>query len=435
MESGWTVCKCGMGVVVLTLVLVGCKSSQPTVAAGDGGSDGGAATAAVGATTKAGYASGTQKAFIADPTLNGMNAAEVTVPANWHFQGVLYQGGNCASVPSPVFRTTSPDGLSFVEHLPPLGWFWGQGPFVKYMPRTDCLPMKGPMSAQEFAKYLAATMKLDYVADEPVPAELNAQMQQGVANAAAAYAPSYAAMKSQPPKETIELARAIVSTKSGTFTMKGRLTVSVDCMETYYAGQKSLLRGMADEAPSTVDKCTANVNYANAPESQYAALVRSWDTNKMGASLLTDWTQAWIQRNNQQSQQRINNMIQQSQAQMAARQAQFNHDQAVRQQMHEQFMQTMQRGTDMSMARAQANMDARSTATSDWVDYALDQQTVRDPNTGQVSKVSSFQSYTWVDSTGKSYYPTNDVNANPNGVLPGVWTKQTVVHGDGTPHQ
>jgi hypothetical protein len=92
----------------------------------------------------------------------------------------------------------------------------------------------------------------------------------------------------------------------------------------------------------------------------------------------------------------------------------------------------MQRGTDMSMARTQQNMNARSTATSDWVDYALDRKTVLDPNTGQLSKVSSAYSYTWADSTGKMSYQTNDPTANPNGVLQGNWTKQTVVHGDGS---
>ena len=361
-----------------------------------------------------------------------MNAVEVTIPGNWHFQGVLYQGGNCVTVPSPVFRTTSPDGLSFVERMPPLGWFWGTGPFVQYMPKSDCLPMKGPMSAQEFTKYLAATMKLDYVADEPIPEAMNAAAQKNLSDAAAVYAPKYAAMNVKPPKQTVELARAVVSSKNGTFTMKGRLTVTVDCTETYQPGMKSMLRGMPDRPSSTVDKCTANVNYAAAPESQYAALVKSWDTNQLGAKQLDPWVQAWIQRNNQQSQRIINNMIQQSNAQMAAQHAQFEHDQAVRQEMHEQFMQTMQRGTDMSMARTQANKDARSTATSDWVDYALDQQTVVDPNTGQASKVSSSYSHTWVDATGKTSYQTNDVNANPNGVLPGNWTQQTKTHGDGS---
>lgn len=83
----------------------------------------------------------------------------------------------------------------------------------------------------------------------------------------------------------------------------------------------------------------------------------------------------------------------------------------------------MHRGTNMSMARTQQNRNARSTATSDWVDYALDRHTVLDPNTGQVNKASSSYSYTWVDSTGKVGYQTNDPNANPNGILQGTWTK------------
>ena len=85
------------------------------------------------------------------------------------------------------------------------------------------------------------------------------------------------------------------------------------------------------------------------------------------------------------------------------------------------------------MARTQAAMNARSTATSDWVDYALDQKTVADPNTGQISKVSNAYTRTWIDDTGKVSYQTNDPNANPNGVPPGNWTQQQTVHGDDTP--
>jgi hypothetical protein len=34
-------------------------------------------------------------------------------------------------------------------------------------------------------------------------------------------------------------------------------------------------------------------------------------------------------------------------------------------------------------------MQAQSTSASDWVDYALDRQTVLNTNTGQVSKISN----------------------------------------------
>jgi hypothetical protein len=183
-----------------------------------------------------------------------------------------------------------------------------------------------------------------------------------------------------------------------------------------------------------------------APEAQFEAVKKIWDVKGMGGSWLDPWIQAFQQRQKEQgdamlAQQRqtigqqnkmLADQAARGNAQLQAQHQQFEQSQAVRQHMHEEFMATMQRGTDKSMAATKANMNARSTATSDWVDYALDRQTVKDPNTGQVSKVSSSYSNTWIDSTGKTSYQTKDVNANPNGVLPGNWTKQTTTHGDGT---
>src|ERR1039457_1086967 len=47
-------------------------------------------------------------------------------------------------------------------------------------------------------------------------------------------------------------------------------------------GMKSVLRGMADRPPSTVDQCIAGVTYLSAPESQYAGVIRQWDAPGMG---------------------------------------------------------------------------------------------------------------------------------------------------------
>jgi hypothetical protein len=369
----------------------------------------------------------TRTEYITDPSMNGMNAASVTIPEEWHFQGVLFQGGGCARLPFFVFRASSPDGLSSVERLPALSWTWGTGPIAPKNTK-DCLPLQGPMGAQEFLKFLAATLKVEYVADEPVPAEKIAAVQKIVQDTNAAQLNNY--LKAV---NSSDVARAIVRYKNGTFVMKGLLAAQVDCLENSYPGMKSTLRGMADRPPSTTHQCTASVRYTVAPETQFAAVSKRWDAPELGGRLLDPWVWAWLKRNREQAEQFMAQMRQQSQAQMQAQQQQFNHDQAVRQQMHEQFLATMQHGTDMSMARANASMNARSTAASDWVDYALDQKTVMDPNTGQINKVSSSYTHTWVDSTGKTSYQTNDANANPNGVLPGTWTQQQVVHGNGTP--
>lgn len=96
---------------------------------------------------------------------------------------------------------------------------------------------------------------------------------------------------------------------------------------------------------------------------------------------------------------------------------------AVQQRQHEQFLATMQRGTNMSIQRTKESMDARSRVADDWADYALDLQKRRDPVTGQETKDSSQYSYTWINEFGERYQ-TNNPNDNPNGVRKGNWVLQ-----------
>ncbi len=412
---------------VVALTLFGCKSGTSAAPADPAGGSssassgaGGVATAAQGRTTQ----------NIVDPSLNNMTAVTVPVPAGWHFQGVLMQGGKCVGTPFAVFRSTSPDGLSMMEKQPVMGWRWGTGPMAASGP-TDCLPMKAAMAAQAYLKYLAATMKVTYVSDVPEPADENQAAQAGLQSVEAQYAAQYAARHQTPPKETRELARARVSFQNGTFAMLGELRVTLDCTETVDPGAKSGVPGMANRPGSTVDVCTAGTRYYAAPASQFAQVIALWDAPGMGAKQSMPWQQAWLQRNQQQADQMESANIASTNAAMAASAQKFKQDMAVQSQMHQEFMATMQRGTNLSMKQAGDSMNARSTATSDWVDYALDQQTVMDPSTGQVSKVSSGYSYTWTN--GTTNYQTQDPNANPNGVMQGTWTKQQVVHGNGTP--
>ncbi|MGZ6035647.1 MAG: hypothetical protein ACXWLG_09405, partial [Myxococcaceae bacterium] len=78
------------------------------------------------------------------------------------------------------------------------------------------------------------------------------------------------------------------------------------------------------------------------------------------------------------------------------------------------------------------NMAAKDRIASDWVDTALGQQTVLDPTSGQVSKVSAMNDYIWIDQAAKKSFETRDPNADPNGNLQGTWTLQKRVHGDGS---
>jgi hypothetical protein len=366
---------------LIVLALLGCKGAQPTSASSGAGE---------GAATASGVA--TKVAYITDPTLNNMNAVGVTIPSRWQLKGTLFQGDSCETVPMVVYRATSPDGLSMEEQEPGMAWRWGTGPRFDFASKGDCLPIKGPMSAQDFLKYFAGTMKMNYVGPDPVPAAINANAQQKMQDSEAEVAPKYAAMHAQPPKSTRELARAIVTYQKGTVSMKGRLHLVEDCMEVNYPGEPQLEGRpprMVPGPPSTINSCTASVTLVAAPDAKFAEVVRGLDASEMGAKMEGPWMQAWIQRGNEQTQNTIRIMRNQSEAFMRSQQQQFEHDQAVRQNMHDQFIQNMNAQGDRNTENFINHENARDTETSDFVDYALDRQTVMNTNTGQTYKITN----------------------------------------------
>ena len=431
----------GTLIIPIAFVFAGCGAQQTSAQSAAQQGTGTGAPGAVKGVAQPGAAPGVaatsaasnaiQTQAVTDPMLDNMTAFTVHFPAKWHFEGAIFQGDDCLGNPYPVMRATSPDGLSFVETLPEMGWRWVVGPTYGKQQQNSCLPLSGPMSAQDFLKYLAGTMKVDSVVDEPVPAERLAKLRQNTE----ALAKQYPGMK-----QTHELARAIVHYRNGTFAMEGRLGASVICNEQVLPG----IRGLTPYRPgqpvqmtqgpsTTFYKCSADVDYMTGPESQFAALTQQWESPAMAAKPEPAWYAAVNQRFARNAQAIADADTERTRRVMQAQQQEFNRQQAVQQQMHNEFLATLQRGTNMSMQRTQESMYARSTAASDWVDYALDQKTVMDPNTGQLNKVSSSYSYTWVDNTGKVGYQTNWADANPNGVLPGTWTQQRVVHGNGAP--
>jgi ABC-type proline/glycine betaine transport system ATPase subunit len=117
--------------------------------------------------------------------------------------------------------------------------------------------------------------------------------------------------------------------------------------------------------------------------------MQQWEAPGMGTKPMDDWVQAWIARSNLESQRAIADMNDRMRRQREANAAQFAHSMAVQQQMHDQFMQTMQEGHEHFMVQQQANQNARAASASDWVDFALDRQTVMNTNTGLVYKISN----------------------------------------------
>ncbi len=359
---------------------------------------------------------GMQTATIHDPGMD-MDAFTVPYPAKWHFQGTVLQGTACTNIPLPVYRVFSPDGLSEIERMPRVDWRWSAGGPPGGAPATGCAPFKQVMTAKEILQYASAILKVEYVRDLPVAAEKAETYRQGLA--ATANAPAGNGMKRFPDEG--DLASALVRYKNGSFTMEGRLEGQVRCQHTQMGPPTRIW---------DIHVCWANLKYAHAPEAQFSAV--SAISDDVHEAIVQQWLSAYLTEQARRGQALLKNQMDRNNAQMAAQQEQFERGQAMRQRQSDDFNATLARGTQMSMNQATQIANSNHTITSDWTDYSLDRQTVRDPNTGQISKVSSTYDYTWLDESGKVAFQTTDANADPNGSLKGSWTRQQVVHGDGS---
>ena len=363
--------------------------------------------------------------YLFDPML-GMNAYGVAYPEKWHMRGLVWQGSQCNHrSPSQVFRVTSPDGLMMLERLPILDWSWRVGERPPWMNTGQqgpdgCLPVREYLSAKDFLKYLAGVLQVQYVGEWQLPDTTVAKFNRSADETHAFWANKYRSFGMEEPDFRAELAAADVRFQNGSYTMKGRLVASVDCQSSPTTYGRYHWYG---------NQCHAAVRYTVAPEGRFDSAWKAQE--KISAFPLPQWTAAWQQKVEIQREQ-TNAMIDaRSQAQMQANQQQFQQQMAVQQIQHDQFLAQMQHSTDMSIQNAEQIAARQKTITSDWVDYSLGQQTVRDPTTGEIAKVQAGPGNTWRN--GNLYYQTYDPNANPNGVLQGTWNQQQITHGDGTP--
>ena len=359
----------------------------------------------------------------------GVNAYNVTVPANWKFDGMYVPGSSCVQLPFPVFRMYSPDGLTEIRRLPRFDWSWSTSKF-KPPSQGDCLDLKQSLTADEFLKYLIGVMQVAYVRDYPIPQQARDRLQANFDRsneALAASAKQFAQMPgaknaaSEPAKQYGGLAAAIAEYRNGTFTIEEQISVKMMCSHSPI--------NFGPEKGTYFDSCNAAVRVVRAPKGQLDTLLARAESEHLGAAENPDWVMKYMQYQNQVAKARLDQMNRDANARMQQQHNEFERAQSVRAQQHQQFLATMQEGTQRSMARAAEAANSRHAIAQDWCDYALDRQTVTGP--GGTVKISNAYSQTWTDGSG-NYYQTNDPNTNPNGVLRGNWTQTTQVHGDGT---
>jgi hypothetical protein len=352
---------------------------------------------------------------ITDPAY-GIKAFDITIPAGWKFDGTVLPGPECSRVPMPVFRAYSVDGLTEMRLLPAFNWTFH--PSLKgFRPVNGCLAYTGPMSADDFLKHY-----VEMVAGNGIhvvgPMAVGAAYQQRVAGVAQNMSRIAANVRGSADSAAVR-----VETVNGTFIIEQRLRAYVECR-------------VATSGPDVNGGgCSAHVDVERAPKGKLDALCSVVDAHDL---VRTPNEDAWLQRVQQTLAQRAREdqarLTGQEQAGQAMLKKQFDDFMATSQHNHAAFMAQQESSFHSSMNSANAAMNARTTAASDWVDYALDQQTV--VGQGGVAKVSSSYTHTWSSTVGNQtqWFQTNDPNANPNGALTGNWNEDTKVHGNGQPY-
>jgi len=363
----------------------------------------------------------------------GMDAFLVGAPPGWHTQGAVVYGTPCNENPFPVFRATSPDGLTSLERLPRMDWRWGK--VQQNSPTSGCLPLREEISPADFLRTLSTLLKVDYVGEVPLS---SAQLEEQRKWNAQADETSERASRNNPRMYNashVETALAKVRYKNGSFPMEGLLKVNLYCHRFAMSGPRNTF---------WTENCNADVRAVRAPAGKLDGTVKALE--KAGAYVVPRWSQAYVAFAAQRDAQRAQMMNLAAQQQMQLQNQLAQQSMALQQQQHEQFlaaqdaqfavhqqqMQVMNNAQAASVTQHFQNMAARDAIASNWVDTVLSQQTVRDPTTGQLSKVSSMNDYIWINQTAKTSFETRDPNADPNGHLQGTWTLQQRVNGNGT---
>jgi uncharacterized protein (TIGR03437 family) len=177
-----------------------------------------------------------------------------------------------------------------------------------------------------------------------------------------------------------QLAAAIAEYRNGTFTIEEEITVRLMCMHAPL--------NFGPDRDAFTESCNATVRIVRAPKGQLDAVMAK--TQGVGAVENPEWVSKYMDYVAAVAKARSDQMFRDSNARMQQQHDDFERAQAVRAQQHQQFMATMQEGTDRSMARAADAANSRHAIAQDWCDYALDRQTV----TGAGGTVKISNAYT-----------------------------------------
>lgn len=417
-QPGWVM------VWVFALLAAGCSSYSSAPVGSGGAASAVAPPPGPGSRHQATYLLGigvsgkVTTATITDPALNNMVALTTTIPEGWELQGMV-QTSPCVNRPWPVSRVYSPDGLMQVISEPLLGWRWESDGSAPGEPNHGCAQIQQRISASDFLEYYIGTIQggVHRAGTAAVPASFQQDTQALVDQANQ----MIRRVQGSHPGFGVsgDNAGQRIETVDGSFVLDEQVVAGVICT-------LSLI-----PATRQANTCWGRLAVVTAPQGRLDALLQALQSNHLPRSTVNpEYQQQKIALARRKTRRALD-----TEAEIAARNSavlynQFQQSMHRLQSEHQQWMQQQESQFESARANPNAQTNSQGTATSDWVDDALDQQTVAGPN-GVPSKASNAYTQTWTN--GAQWYQTNDPNSNPNGVLEGNWTLTTQVRGNGEP--
>ncbi len=361
---------------------------------------------------------------IVDPMFN-MVAYTMQIPQSWNFEGTVLHGPGCQNLISIIaYRAYSQDMLYGTQGVPTSNFFWADDP--RAMPKGPACKQLQPMSAEDYGKLIAVSIRPGAVIDSIEPAPANAGFQESIEKNNQQLAAQAAQMGNRNPIQLKgEVKRLHIHYDFNGHPEEEWLGVAMTVADQPTSTIVSKPGQVMQLAMKHVFASSPTVAGNRAPQGQFeshkASIMSIGGSLKANPDYIAKY-QAWAQA-------ATNRAIAQSWAVTNSILRQGEQEQAQRTQNAQAFIANMQAQGDARNQQFAAHEAARDAHTKDVCDFLLDQQLFVNPSTGQTQVQSNQYNHTYSNGTGPgSTVVQSNAPANPQGVLAGNWTELQPIH-------
>ena len=359
------------------LAMAGCSPAQQQQQ--------GRGSAASQAGTQAGrtQAGGMETRMLADPAW-GVQAATVTMPAGWKFDGVAEHGGSCVmTLADTRWAASSADGVTRIQYYPQITYNYGPNPQDVQRGRAQgCLVTPYWVPEDFLNSVVAPSLRpgAEHHAEVTMTSSMPA-LKDRQAMEARLDQESHGTRHSQVGFGSVEMhfmagGRPMAEAFVGFFT----------CVSVQYPGQPGSIQCKIDQGMSFTAPASALTNVMQHEPVQ------------------VKWTDAWVNRMRQEQNARNDATMAQTQQTIAQGNAQQNA-------LHATLMAQNKAQYDAGVARNKAQTDAMHQSMVATANYVGNQNVYTNAQTGQTYKASNQYAHTYVDNTGRTMLQTNSAYA------------------------